>query len=885
MNSFHRSHSPRRTLLQSPARQRGGGRNGHAGVSVERLEARHLLAGQGFFAPAPSAIETSEPALATAVTPRSTVHQTAVDTITGAFGVNTVHTSTDGRFQLKLRPGGDLWLTTSWAPDQPYWRSRTDGSNADAAVMQGDGNFVLYRNSVAVWSTGTSGYPGSILRLQDDGNLVVYAPGNVAKWNSQTSWAGRSPSPGSDRLVLNEILSRGDSRYSPNRQVRLVLQDDGNLVLYAAGAAEALWNTGTFGKPVTGAVVQPDGNLVLYNTANQAAWDLFSAGRIPSRPGAYLRVQDDGNLVFYDPNSGPLWSSGTSLPGGTSGVFIPPNNTSSILIPPGALTLPASIVLTGDTNNSGQLDLGGRLVAILTGGNTLNQNEAVNANALVIGQYQTADQGTNLTGSPPVATTLNLTGGATLTAPGGLTVDGVLGLSSGNVVTTNTPVTVSSKGRLRGAGTVAGALNLTGTLAPAGDAAASNPFGKFTVGQLSCSADGRLEFQVAGPVAGTNHDQLVVTGGLAINGAVLALDVSHVPRSGSPITLVDNRGSSPISGVFRDAQGNSLGEDAIVVADISGSGLPGRISYRGGDGNDVVLKLGVDPPSSPGGVTGTVGNARISLTWAAPASNGGAAVSDYVIRYSGDNGTTWTRFVDAVSSATSATVTGLTNGVSYVFKVSAINAAGVGTPSATSAAVIPLTTPTAPANLAGVAGNRQVSLTWSIPVSNGGADLTDYIIRYSSDNGATWTRFVDGISTATTATVTGLTNGVDYVFKVLAVNKLGIGMSSATSAVLTPITVPNAPTSIKGVARKKQVTLTWSAPTSAGGGGVFDYVVQFSRNKGSTWTTFVDGVSGSTTATVTGLTSGIPYVFRVAAVNAAGTSAFSTTSASVTPRA
>ena len=296
----------------------------------------------------------------------------------------------------------------------------------------------------------------------------------------------------------------------------------------------------------------------------------------------------------------------------------------------------------------------------------------MNANQLVIGQYQPQDQGTNLTGSLPIPTALNLTGNATLTAPNGVTVDGILGLSAGNVVASNTPLIVSSKGRLRGAGTVAGTLSLTGVLAPAGDAASSTPFGKLTVGQLACGIGGRVELQVAGPAAGTNHDQVVVTGGIDVNGAVLALDVSYVPRGGSPIVLADNRGSGPVAGVFRDSGGNILGENAIVVANLAGSGLPGRISYRGGDGNDIVLKLGVDPPGAPGGVTGTVGSGRVSLTWAAPTSNGGTAITDYIVRYSRDNGATWTRFVDAVSTATSATVTGLTNGLGYVFKVLAV---------------------------------------------------------------------------------------------------------------------------------------------------------------------------------------------------------------------
>jgi titin len=95
---------------------------------------------------------------------------------------------------------------------------------------------------------------------------------------------------------------------------------------------------------------------------------------------------------------------------------------------------------------------------------------------------------------------------------------------------------------------------------------------------------------------------------------------------------------------------------------------------------------------------------------------------------------------------------------------------------------------------------------------------------------------------------------------------------------------PAAPTSVTATATNAQAVVSWTAPAVAVP-PVTDYVVQYSTNSGSTWTTFTDAVSTATSATITGLTNGSAHVFRVAAVNGIGTGAYSTASAAVTPTA
>ena len=82
-------------------------------------------------------------------------------------------------------------------------------------------------------------------------------------------------------------------------------------------------------------------------------------------------------------------------------------------------------------------------------------------------------------------------------------------------------------------------------------------------------------------------------------------------------------------------------------------------------------------------------------------------------------------------------------------------------------------------------------MSWTAPTDDGGSAVTDYRIESSVD-GATWTAVDDGVSTATTSTVSGLTNGTIYQFRVAAVNAVGTGSWSATVAA-TPAGPPAAP--------------------------------------------------------------------------------------------
>lgn len=190
-------------------------------------------------------------------------------------------------------------------------------------------------------------------------------------------------------------------------------------------------------------------------------------------------------------------------------------------------------------------------------------------------------------------------------------------------------------------------------------------------------------------------------------------------------------------------------------------------------------------PGAPTALIATVSNTQIPLSWTAPVSDGGSAITDYIVEYKlASEPLVWTTFNDGISAGTSATVTGLTNGLSYDFRVSAVNDVGTGAASDI-ATETPATVPGAPTNLATTVRDQSIELAWSAPASNGGSAITDYVVEYKLTTGGVWAVFDDGVGIDTTTTVTSLSNGDSYDFRVSAVNNVGQGASS-TEVSATP---------------------------------------------------------------------------------------------------
>jgi fibronectin type 3 domain-containing protein len=196
---------------------------------------------------------------------------------------------------------------------------------------------------------------------------------------------------------------------------------------------------------------------------------------------------------------------------------------------------------------------------------------------------------------------------------------------------------------------------------------------------------------------------------------------------------------------------------AAILLDCGGGG--------GGGGGG-----GLTVPAAPTGLQATAGNAQVSLSW-----NASTGATSYNVKRSTTSGGPYTTV--ASPTATNYTDTGLTNGTTYYYVVSAVNSAGESANSGQVSAT-PNAPPTAPTGLAATAGNAQVSLSW-----NASTGATSYNVKRSTTSGGPYTTVAS--PTATNYTDTGLTNGTTYYYVVSAVNSAGESANS-TEVSATP---------------------------------------------------------------------------------------------------
>ncbi len=300
--------------------------------------------------------------------------------------------------------------------------------------------------------------------------------------------------------------------------------------------------------------------------------------------------------------------------------------------------------------------------------------------------------------------------------------------------------------------------------------------------------------------------------------------------------------------------------------------------------------------NAPSNVTAAAGTAAgtAAVSWTAPASNlnvtaANGRITGYQIVATPVAPSTAPIVTRNSNSATATTFnfTGLTGGVAYTFQVAAVNQFGTGPLSVPSSAFTALSAPSAPTALLAVRGDSQASLSWT-PGSDGGSPITSYTVTVRT--GATVVRTITGVAPGTSTTITGLTNGTAYNFRLQAVNAVGTSALSTASNNVTPATVPGAPTigtATQGaVGGARTASAVWTAPASNGGITITNYQVSaFDAVTGTLLQqTVFNGTVTPRSFTFATVNPQPAVQFQVVAMNAAGSSVASLKSAPVVPR-
>jgi hypothetical protein len=313
----------------------------------------------------------------------------------------------------------------------------------------------------------------------------------------------------------------------------------------------------------------------------------------------------------------------------------------------------------------------------------------------------------------------------------------------------------------------------------------------------------------------------------------------RVAEAGTPVPAEYTDGSGRPHYIARLAiiqHAHTVGSVVVPMAIVdarkgmNGAGLVGELiaahnadpnahENQGGGGGATV-------PGAPTGVSATGADKQATISFDPPASDGGSSITGYTVRSNPGNFT-------ASGFSSPITVTGLTNGTSYTFTVTATNAVGTGPASQPSNAVTPQaggsTVPSAPQNVSAVPGDGRATVSFSPPANNGGSAISSYTV-IAAIAGTGMQPPIEQTGSGSPITVMGLTNGQAYNISVRATNASGTGPASSPAVQVTPsasATTPSAPQNVAVSMSDYEATVTFDPPASNGGSAIIEYVATF----------------------------------------------------------
>jgi len=319
----------------------------------------------------------------------------------------------------------------------------------------------------------------------------------------------------------------------------------------------------------------------------------------------------------------------------------------------------------------------------------------------------------------------------------------------------------------------------------------------------------------------------------------------------TPVTVAVN------SGTTRTATASGLTNGTLYTFTVTATNAQGATSSAAS-----ITATPYTNPSVPRDIRAIARSASVDLSWNEPATIGGSSITSYNVTRTNAGAPTPVTVPVTLATRT-ASATGLTNGTSYTFTITATNAQDGISPAGDISAT-PYTVPNTPRNFTAVAGVRLVDLSWSPPLFNGGRNILSYLIQRSNNGINAWGSDISTNASINTFQVTELGNNTRYYFRIYAINIAGPTVDPSL-ADTTTFNFPGQPRDLSAIPGNGLVTLTWTPPSSNGGSPITSYIVTNNYSEGTV--TFLTAVS----ATVSGLTNK-SYDFSLVAITAVGNS-------------
>jgi titin len=269
-----------------------------------------------------------------------------------------------------------------------------------------------------------------------------------------------------------------------------------------------------------------------------------------------------------------------------------------------------------------------------------------------------------------------------------------------------------------------------------------------------------------------------------------------------------------------------------------------------------------DFPGAPTGLTETSGDSYVELTWTSPASDGGSAITNYRIFRGTSSGSEI--LIDEVGDVLTYNDTSVTNGETYYYIVTAVNARG-NSQFSNEVSATPQGLPSTPLNPQIIVGESYAYLSWEVPDSDGGSSITKYMIYRSISSGSE-TLLSEAIGVLY-YNDTSVSNGIEYFYKISAVN--GVGESPLSSEVsATPFAYPTAPLNVAIVEGNGYIYITWDEPDSVGSSSITNYIIY--RGTASGEETSLNEIGNLLFYNDTAVTNGVTYFYYIVAKNSEG---------------